>query len=274
MFIGAMVSLASSGGVTHGRPFRVRGRRKVAEGAEPADWAALTVSADHPEAMEREAIIRYWNEQGLDEHASIAAFARLQLELLGLGAPARLVERVGRATLEESMHARLCFSLARAYSGQAMGPGSFSAPMSRDLPKRRAAALAMLARETLIDGCMNEALAAALAMEAAADATAPHVQSAFSTIAADEQEHAGLSWEILEWCAVEAPFEVAQAVVEATHVLRLLRDRRVRVPNTELPAGAGHVSEDRAAELAQQICTGVMEGAARLTAASTEPVAA
>jgi len=57
------------------------------------------------------------------EHASIAAFARFSLQLLSLGAPAGLIDDCTRALGDETAHARLCFQLASAYAGRAIGSG-------------------------------------------------------------------------------------------------------------------------------------------------------
>src|SRR5262249_27995503 len=145
-----------------------------------------------------------WQADAEAEHASIAAFARLQLELLALGAPSQLVERAARAGLDEVAHARACFSLANALAGEQIGPGPFpEATAPRPLPHRMDEALLRLAIESLIDGALNEGLAAACAREAAARACDPAVRSVLTRIAEDEAEHASLGWDICVWAATE-----------------------------------------------------------------------
>jgi hypothetical protein len=59
---------------------------------------------------------------------------------------------------------------------------------------------AALALETLLDGCINETVAAALAEAAGDAATDPAVAEALHAIAADEARHAELAWRIVAWC--------------------------------------------------------------------------
>jgi hypothetical protein len=73
--------------------------------------------------VERATQAEHWTKLGQMEHASIAAFARLQLQLLALGAPPDLVQACNQALIDETAHTRLCFGLASAYAGRGIGPG-------------------------------------------------------------------------------------------------------------------------------------------------------
>ena len=105
----------------------------------------------------RAALAAQWREHGRTGHASIAAFAKLTLELIALGAPPELVEGSPRDALDERRHTQLCFSLARALDGKAESPGAFPAALSaRSTSLPRTASLARLAVDSLIDGALHE----------------------------------------------------------------------------------------------------------------------
>jgi hypothetical protein len=159
-----------------------------------------------------------WIDDACMEHASIASFARLTLQLLALGAPATLVEASLRAGLDEVRHARLSFGIASAYAGSDLGPDV--------LPRARASAagvtFASLALETLRDGCVNETLAAAAARWRAEDESDPAAATALRAIADDEERHAELAWQTLAWAIERGGDSVRDAVAAARR--RLLED--------------------------------------------------
>lgn len=104
------------------------------------------------------------------EHASVAAFARFVLELIAPGAPSELVVSAQQVLGDEIEHARLCFGLASAYAGEALGPGALSAQGALDDPSFQGC----VAR-AIHEACVGETLAAAEAIEALARATDPAV---------------------------------------------------------------------------------------------------
>src|SRR6185436_5474545 len=114
-----------------------------------ADWHSADLAPDCStlSAAERTELARAWSEIGLMEHASVAAFARFTLQLLSVGAPAALVEQSQQALADELLHTRLCFSLASAYAGEALGPGRLPTEHALDLT-----ALADIAALTLHEG--------------------------------------------------------------------------------------------------------------------------
>ncbi|MFT7521123.1 MAG: hypothetical protein ACI9MC_003274, partial [Kiritimatiellia bacterium] len=72
-----------------GRPLRVQGEARLASSCERDDWrAALKELEIQPSLSDG----RRWLKIALNEHASIASFARFVLELMTLGAPADLVD--------------------------------------------------------------------------------------------------------------------------------------------------------------------------------------
>lgn len=187
-----------------GRPARVDGEARFATvgaagaGAAPAPWRApelVPAVADLPREL-RDRLSAIWLEAARAEHASIASFANLSLRLLALGAPPDLVADAHAAALDEIRHARLAFELASAYAGVPLAPVRFD-----DAARMSAAGdLSALAIETLLDGCINETVAAVEAETAGAAAGDPVIAAALREIAADEARHAELAWRIVAWC--------------------------------------------------------------------------
>lgn len=180
-----------------GRPFVVGGEVRLAGLAPRADWQddmplPETGALDAPT---RAALAARYREAALFEHASVASFARFALELLGLGAPSDLVAAAQRAMGDEIRHARICFALASACAGEAVGPSSLplgDAPCAPRPASELAAAVAF-------EGCLNETISALLAAAEAERATDPAVRAALASIAEDEAAHAELAWRSLAW---------------------------------------------------------------------------
>jgi hypothetical protein len=157
-------------GCCYGRPY-VDERGHAVAGEERTDsWAAepLAPQLSDLSPPQRERLARHWATAGLAEHSSVAGFARVVLDLVACGAPADLVIRAQQAGIDESNHARLCFALATAYAGRAVGPGPV--PLGPTAPVRR----------TYL----------ALA-----------VWSVLARIASEEAEHAALAWATVRWAA-------------------------------------------------------------------------
>jgi hypothetical protein len=134
-----------------------------------------------------------WTRMAYAEHASVAAFARLTLQLMALGAPLPLLADVQAAAADEVRHARRCAEVVRALGGPAVAFGAFDvgAPEGQ-------ATLASVGAAALAEGCFGETLAALVALEAAAGAEGLAAE-VLAEIAADEARHAQLSWRIAAW---------------------------------------------------------------------------
>jgi hypothetical protein len=181
-----------------GRPFVVDDVPQTAALRSDTRWCDelpdLPTADMPPEILS--ALATAWAEAGLHEHASIASFARFGLELLALGAPARLLREVAVAADDERRHATSCFSLARRFGAIAVGPGPLPIPgpaLAR-LGDPVATALALFD-----EGCVNESVAACEAAEAASCCRDPQVTAVLEIIAADERRHALLAWDALRW---------------------------------------------------------------------------
>lgn len=209
-----------------GRPFLVEASARVAPVTARGDWADGRLQGprvDHLTRSERAALAAHWTKLGQMEHASIAAFARFQLQLLALGAPPELVQACNQALIDETTHTQLCFGLASAYAGRGIGPGPLNIDHSLNVTT-----LTDIVDLVLVEGCFGETSAALEALESAASATDPLVAGTYRTIAADEQRHAELAFRFVKW-ALARDYEGVSA--------------RVRAALTQVPSAARDVAE-------------------------------
>ncbi|MEZ4311518.1 MAG: ferritin-like domain-containing protein [Polyangiaceae bacterium] len=211
---------------------------RAADTAPLADTVLPSTDTASLPADVRAALAAAWQEEARMEHASVAAFAKLSLDLLAFGAPPDLITRAHEAAMEEVTHAQLTFSLASAYAGTPIGPA----------PLRQAASaghdpmtIARLVEETILDGCAGETAAAVEASCAADTSTDPGIARSLRGIAADESRHAELAFRIVAWALASAPEEAAPAVRRAlTH----LRAELARAPaRLEVAAGKGPLAD-------------------------------
>jgi hypothetical protein len=164
-----------------------------------------------PRAREAAVLERAWIEAGQAEYASVWAFLRMASELTALGAPDALVAAACEAADDELRHAGTCLQL----SGARLRPLSPRAASPRWL-SRSSEAIAQIAREAWVDGCLAEGIAATQAGEAATRASRdPRVTAAHATIARDERRHAELAWRVLGWAWQEGGASAHDAVMAA-----------------------------------------------------------
>lgn len=149
----------------------------------------------------RQRVAGRWLAAAQAEHASIASFNRFSLQLLAVGAPARLVEACQRAALEETHHARLCFGIVSAYAGVPVGPGPLRMTDFADTGFE----MADVIRGTIEEGCIGETLAAIEAEAARDGAEHPQLRDVLETIRRDETSHAELAFETVAWALAERP---------------------------------------------------------------------
>jgi hypothetical protein len=183
-----------------GRPFLVQGEPRVptleGEGAAQAAWL-------------RDAQVEY---------ASVAAFARLSLQLMALGAPTELVHGAQRASLDELRHAEFFFCLASREAGRELRAGQLDVSGALD-----DWSLAGLIESNLLEGCIGETQAAEALRQRAAVITDVELSTSLQAIADDETRHAELAFRILAWCRDTAPDltrSVLARVLEAEHPTR------------------------------------------------------
>ncbi|MCB9679492.1 MAG: hypothetical protein H6737_30585 [Alphaproteobacteria bacterium] len=185
-----------------------------------------------------------WARVALDEHASVASFARHVLELLAVGAPPDLLAAASQAQLDEVRHAALALDLARRFGAEvAFGP------MDTDVPVR--SDLFALLKSVAEDGCIGETVSAvecAIALEQTED---PAVRAVLEAIVADEAAHAALAWRTLAWGLPKL------APAERAEVLAVFRDARVG-PAPAVPPGIGVLGGEEAAHARQWALSGVV----------------
>jgi hypothetical protein len=204
------------------RPFLVGGVTRAGAARSRADWGTGELEATMPVGEDaRRALAAAWLEDGLQEHASIAAFARFTLMALSVGARPEHVAGAQRASLDEVAHARACFALARRYGGEDVGPGEVSldgalGPLS----------LAELAVLTVHEGCVGETLGVQIAAEQLRGATDPLVCRTLRKIVRDEMRHAELAWSFVRWALevgdASLRGEVARAFQDAARTSRAM----------------------------------------------------
>jgi hypothetical protein len=194
-----------------GRPFLIAEAPRMAAIEVRADWldAALSPDTRGLTPLQRAQLAAHWARLGQLEHASIAAFARFNLQLLSLGAPSDLVEACNRALADETAHTRACFALASAYGGTAVGPARLDIEHCFE-----DTSLIAIAKLVLREGCIGETVASLEALAAAELAGDPAVKQALTRIAHDELNHAQLAYEFLRWAltisSVEMRHELAR----------------------------------------------------------------
>lgn len=202
------------------------------------------VDADHPwsldDAAREAAALRWLHDAGL-EHASVAAFARISLDLLAHGAPPELLAAAYQAALDEIRHAQLCLDLARSLGGRDVRLGELP------LPAFEPASLERIAVEALLEGAVGETTAALIAHEATSQADAP-ARRVCEIIADDELRHAELAWATIAWALRRDP--TLAPVLVAT-----LRQRRASLTHADWPGEpiAGIVSGETASRIERRV---------------------
>jgi hypothetical protein len=194
-----------------GRPLVVDGRARVAPTVSRAGWSLsrLDVPGGTPDVRTRAS--RAWQKDAAVEHASVAAFARLSLQLLALGAPSDLVAAAHTAALEEIQHARICYAIAAALGDETpLGP----APLAIAGVALHAT-LAPVAHEAAVESCIGETVSALVLTRAAESAGSDVLRAHLERMAEEEAEHAAFGWKLVAWACRVGGEPVRSAVSEA-----------------------------------------------------------
>jgi hypothetical protein len=227
---GMLVAYVSTVGFSRGRQLRRFGRVLLPDLRPSPDWATseMALTAESAPA----GLAEQWRENGKTEHASVAAFARLTLDLMALGAPPALIASANRDSLDEIRHTELCFAIARGLDGKSVSPGPFpQAQRVATLPRSRTLALSKLAVDSLVDGALHEGVSARIIAKLAQRCEVPGIRAALKEIAADEGRHAAHGWTVVAWCLEEGGRPVGHALLGAIRTL----PREMR---SDLPAAA------------------------------------
>jgi len=175
-----------------GRLFRdERGQPRLARVAASASFDARCPAAAR------------WAQRASEECASVPAFLQLALELAEHGAPTELVTRALGAACDELGHTLAAAELASRFGGTRM---SMTPPAFRFRPALpRKQALRRLARESLLDGCLNEGLAASIARAELRETKSREEAATLDLIQREEAQHAKLALDVLGWTIQQAP---------------------------------------------------------------------
>jgi hypothetical protein len=181
------------------------------------------------------------------EGAAVLAFDVIECELARFGAPPDLCERARRARADEVRHVSRMSELAMRWDAEV--------PCVRAAPSSERSLLAA-ALENAVEGCVREAWGALSAYYQAATVREPGLQRLWREIAADESEHAELSFALHEWYMQQLTTG-ERAVVEAALERARLELRAelafAPVPHAAVVHGAGVPDPACAAALFSQL---------------------
>ena len=189
-----------------GRPLVEGTEVLTAPAVRRTDWADLACPVASPIG---EALADAWLADAAAEHASVAAFGRVAMELMAVGAPPQLLDDTLRAAQDEVRHAQACYGMASRFSPAIRGPG----PLPAASP--RTPTLVRVAVDAFLEGCLGETTAALVAERGATLAADPHTAEVLEAIARDESEHAALAWRTVKWALEQGGAEVAGALRRA-----------------------------------------------------------
>lgn len=207
----AIIVAMAVGGFSRGRQVRRRGRPQFAPLTVDESWLGGDRAASA--APKSDEVASAWRQNGLTEHASVAAFAALSLELAELGAPPALQKAAAEDALDEIRHTELCFGLAQHFDGRPLSPAAFPPGLAYQrsfLP--RSFRLAKLAVTSLLDGAIHEGLSARALAELLDLELDPQVRPVIEGIVADEARHAAHGFQVVRWCLEEGGAPVAVAL--------------------------------------------------------------
>jgi hypothetical protein len=199
-----------------GRPLRVNGTPVVASFHEGVsrELDSHCVGLLSPDVAAR--MGARWLADATLEYSAIHAFVALARNLAAHGAPASLVRRALGAAAEEQRHTSACVEMAARYTGRTWCP-----PVEPMASLRvRGASIVDLVRETWIDGCIGEGLAAEMAGGRASECSPHRGRAVLSTIAADERRHAELGFDVLRFLLTMRGDHGEIARREFAHLLR------------------------------------------------------
>ena len=186
------------------------------------------------------------------EQAAVLAFEVIERELARFGAPQDLRDRAGRARADEVRHASRMAQLARRWGAQV--------PPTHAVPSSERSLLAA-ALENAVEGCVREAWGALSAHYQSVTARDPEAQRIWREIAADETEHAELSFALHEWYLEQLTSEERSQVAAALERARLQLRVELAIaasPHAALVYGAGVPDPICAVALFNQLETQVL----------------
>ena len=227
-----------------GRPFIVDGEMTVASLSVMNSWVSEKHASIELALDIRNEVIAHWKKAAQEEHASIASFSRLTMQLMALGAPPELLHASIQAQSDELSHAKACLHVVSLLSGTSYGfDGMRIAGAQAQEPT-----LNQLLVDSILEGCINETLAAAEAAYLSKECTHSKISKVLKAIAKDEEQHAALGWKIVAWC-IEQDSSLAQVVFETFQQQYKQWEDRLIHPEGEKRIQYGQLSHAKARSL-------------------------
>ncbi|MBM75336.1 MAG: hypothetical protein CMK59_08035 [Proteobacteria bacterium] len=204
-----------------GRPLTIEGTARLAPVCNSDQWnKRIKADPSSLTPLQRDILAQGWLKAAQEEHASVASFARFTMELMALGAPPELLTSATRAQADEIAHARSCFAIASMLTETDLGPG----PLNIEGALLETTSFEHVLVMTILEGCINETLAAAEAAWLSEQAQYPSIKKAQQQIANDEAKHAALGWKTVKWILSQKP-ELRSVAIEAFEQAKsLLKD--------------------------------------------------
>ena len=216
------------------------GRPYISSGVALTSELEKCDAGSHPEqtypgphtCSERRRAASEWRDAAKDEHAAVASFARVSLELVGVGAPLRLLTAVHMAAMQEVGHAEMCLVVAQWLG---TGCGDDAEYVVAPFPAHNIAIKndpVAVALSTFDEGGVGEtgaALQAALKRGCCANDTASPMTRALDAVVAEEARHAALAWSTVRWL-------VASGKVQQSLVAEHLQEYVARAAPLETPS--------------------------------------
>jgi len=187
-----------------GRPLRTDTGLAQKPGSQLKESNNLPLASKHQQAT------AIWQHRASVEWASEPAFTQLARQLYVANAPTSFIERAYQAAEDELDHTVISAGMASRFSNETLELGE--PDTSHRLPVQGNEAFKRLAIESWLDGCLGEGSAAAVARQEARKVKDPILRGTQAQIAKDEQAHADLGWDILEWACQKGGKDVVQAV--------------------------------------------------------------
>lgn len=201
-----------------------KGPSTAVEGRRPAELSLCAISGASD-------VGAFFAEVMQLEAASIDAFAILATELAAHGAPADLIAAAERAGRDEIRHARMAEALMRRFGGEAERPV---------VPRRPVRPLREVAIENAVEGCVREAYGAFVASWQAGASRDEAVRAVMRRVAADEIEHAELSFAVAAWAEpLLSPAEREELFAARTEAVETLLADLAAEPSAALREIAG-----------------------------------
>ena len=158
----------------------------------------------------RSALASAWYGSARAAHHASAASTQRALDLVSLQAPPELVARAHEDALDEIRRVKICLGVARAIGGASAL--SLAGPARRALPRTRAAALALLAAEIVVDAALAECRLSRMDAKLARRTTDRTIRAALEEIAASEARRVEHLWAVVRWCLAEGGGSVEHAL--------------------------------------------------------------